>query len=145
MAFVAALSAPPLSPLTPRPGFYNLAGSVAEDRFFYANEALVHANIAQFVDYTAIATLRDLSCGLAGDRSFTNNLQSFTGPVTMFAAGHGFGTGMLDTAQLMTSANVTLNFNEVYGHVDYVFSNEHLQEVEHPILNWLLQEVLEQQ
>jgi hypothetical protein len=34
----------------------------------------------------------------------------------------------------MTSANVTLNFNEVYGHVDYVFSETHLQEVEHPIL-----------
>jgi pimeloyl-ACP methyl ester carboxylesterase len=140
MAFVAALSAPPLSPLTPRPGFYNLAGSVAEDRFFYANESLVHANVAQFVDYTAIRTMRDLSCGLAGDRTFTGNLQNFTGPVIMFAAGHGFGTGMTDTAQLMTSAQVTLNFNEVYGHVDYMFSTNHLHEVEHPILKWLNKE-----
>jgi hypothetical protein len=41
----------------------------------------------------------------------------------------------------MTSSNITLNFNEGYGHVDYVFSETHLQEVEHPILNWLLQEV----
>ena len=58
----------------------------------------------------------------------------------MFAGGHGFGTGMIDTAELMTSANVTLNFNEVYGHVDYVFSVNHLHEVEHPILNWLVLE-----
>ncbi len=140
-AFVAALSAPPLSPLTPRPGFYNLAGSVEEDRFFFANESLVHSNVAQFVDYTAIRTLRDLSCGLAGDQTFTDNLHSFTGPVIMFAAGHGFGPGMVDTAELMTSAKVTLNFNEEYGHVDYVFSTRHLKELERPILKWLKKEV----
>ena len=139
-AFVAALSATPLSPISPRPGFYNLAGSVEEDRFFYANEPLVHANIDRFVDYTTTRIVRDLTGGLAGNRTFTGNLQSFTGPVIMFAAGHGFGTGMTDTAQLMTSANVTLNFNEVYGHVDYMFSTNHLHELEHPILKWLNKE-----
>jgi pimeloyl-ACP methyl ester carboxylesterase len=141
-AFVAALSAPPISPLSPRPGFYNLAGSVEQDRFFYANESLAYASIASFIDYTAIHTLLDLSCGLAGDRTFTGNLQNFTGAVIIFGAGHGFGTGMVDTAQLMSSARVTLNFNELYGHVDYVFSKTHLQEVEHPILSWLLQDAL---
>ncbi len=124
--------------------FY-LAGSVAEDRFFFANESLVHSNVAQFVDYSAIRTIRDLSCGLAGDQTFTGNLQNFTGPVIMFAAGHGFGSGMADTAQLMTSAQVTLNSNEVYGHVDYVFSTNHLQELEHPILKWLKKEAFKNQ
>src|SRR5262249_11503324 len=66
-AFVLALSAPPLSPLAPRPGYYNLAGSVTENRFFYANELLVHANLAMFLDYTPIRTIRDLNCGLAGE------------------------------------------------------------------------------
>src|SRR5829696_2200578 len=103
-AFVLALSAPPLSPLSPRPGYFNLAGSVAEDRFFYANESLVHANLAGFVDYTTTRSLRDLNCGLAGETTFTNNLGSYTGPVIIFAGGHGFGSAMLDTAQLMTSA-----------------------------------------
>lgn len=138
-AFVLALSAPPLSPLAPRPGYFNLAGSVAEDRFFYANESLVHANLAGFVDYTTIRSLRDLNCGLAGEPTFTNNLGSFNGPVIMFAAGHGFGSAMSDTAALMTSADVTMNFREDYGHVDYMFSMTHLQELEHPIWNWLLQ------
>ncbi|MGB7924204.1 MAG: hypothetical protein WCF57_13260 [Pyrinomonadaceae bacterium] len=136
-AFVATMSAPPLSPTTPRPGYNFLAGSVAEDRFFYANEALVHANIATFVNYVATRTIRDVSCGLAGERTFSNNLQSFKGPVIMFAGGNGFGTGMIDTKNLMTSATVTLNFNEAYGHVDHVFSNNHLHEVEHPVLKWL--------
>jgi pimeloyl-ACP methyl ester carboxylesterase len=136
-AFVATMSAPPLSPTTPRPGYNFLAGSVAEDRFFYANEALVHANIAGFVDYVATRTIRDVSCGLAGEQTFSNNLQSFSGPVIIFAGGNGFGTGMTDTANLMTAATVQLHFNEAYGHVDHVFSNDHLHEVEHPVLAWL--------
>lgn len=57
----------------------------------------------------------------------------------MFAGGHGFGPAMLDTAQLMSSANVTINFKAEYVHVDYMFANKHLQELEHPILSWLLQ------
>jgi pimeloyl-ACP methyl ester carboxylesterase len=140
-AWVAAMSAPPVGPITPRPGYYFLAGSIAEDRFFYADEALVHANIAGFVDYVANRTIRDVSCSLAGERTFTDNLESFDGPVLMIAGGHGFGPEMLDTKELLTNANVTVNFKEDYGHVDHVFSTEHLQEVEHPVLAWLLQDV----
>ena len=138
-AFVLALSAPPVSPLTPRPGYFNVAGNFLEDRFFFANESLLHANIATFFDYTPIRSLRDLNCGLAGETTFTNNLSSFNGPVIMFAGGHGFGSAMFSTAQLMTSANVTINFKQEYGHVDYMFSNNHLHELEHPILTWLIQ------
>ncbi|HEX7774239.1 MAG TPA: hypothetical protein VF435_17570, partial [Pyrinomonadaceae bacterium] len=138
-AFVLAMSAPPLSPLAPRPGYYNLKGSVIEDRFTYANELLVHANLATFFDYAPIRSLRDLNCGLAGETTFTNNLGSFTGPVIMFAGGHGFGSAMFSTAQLMTSANVTINSNQEYGHVDYMFANDHLHDLEHPIHTWLLQ------
>jgi len=138
-AFVLALSAPPVSPLAPRPGYYNLAGNVVEDRFLYANEALVHANLATFLDYTPMRSLRDLNCGLAGETTFTNNLGAFNGPVIMFAGGHGFGPAMFNTAQLMTSANVTINFKQEYGHVDYMFSNDHLHELEHPIFTWLTQ------
>lgn len=136
-AFVATMSAPPLSPTTPRPGYRFLAGSVAEDRFFFVNEPLIHANIAGFVDYVATRTVRDVSCGLAGERTFSNNLSSFSGPVIVFAGGFGFGTGMVDTANLMTSATITMNYNAAYGHVDHVFSLNHLQEVEHPVLKWL--------
>lgn len=137
-AWVAAMAAPPLTPTTPRPGYVFLAGSVEEDRFFYADEALVHANISGFVDYVATRTIRDVSCGLAGERTFSDNLQSFNGPVIMFAGGKGFGPGMVDTAGLLTSASVTMNYREEYGHVDHVFSRTHLQEVEHPLLSWLL-------
>ena len=136
-AFVFALAETPLSPLSPRPGYFNLAGSVLEDRFFYANEPLVHANITTFTNYATIRSLRDLNCGLAGETTFTNNLGSFTGPVIMFAAGHGFGSAMLDTAQLLSSADVTIKYNGNYGHIDYMFGTNHIHELEQPILKWL--------
>lgn len=137
-AFVLALSTPNVTPLSPRPGYFNLAGSFAEDRLLFANEPLVHGALATFFDYTPIRSIRDLNCGLAGDTTYTSNLGSFNGPVIMFAAGHGFGSAMLSTAELMTSATVTINFEQEYGHVDYVFSNDHLHELEHPIFTWLL-------
>jgi hypothetical protein len=135
------MAAPPLTPTTPRPGYFFLAGSVAEDRFFFVDEALIHANIRGFVDYVATRTIRDVSCGLAGERTFTDNLDDFAAPVIVFAGGHGFGTGMLDTAGLLSSASVTMNYRDEYGHVDHVFSTGHLHEVEHPILAWLNHEV----
>ena len=130
-----------LGPTTPRPGYFFLAGSVAADSLTYADEPLVHANIATFVDYVATRTIRDVSCSLAGDRTYTSNLQSFDGPVIMFAGGHGFGPEMLETAGLMTNAKITTNYNADYGHVDHVFSTRHTQEVEHPVLAWLLHDV----
>lgn len=140
-AWVAAMTAPPVSPTTPRPGYYFLAGSVAQDGFTYADEALVHANIRAFVDYVATRTIRDISCSLAGDRTYSDNLQAFGGSVIMFAGGHGFGPEMRETAALMTNARVTMNYREDFGHVDHVFATDHMQQVEHPLLAWLLREV----
>lgn len=140
-AWVAAMSAPPVGPITPRPGYFFLAGSVAEDRYFFADEPLVHANINTFVDYVPNRTVRDVNCSLAGDRTFTSNLQSFHGPVIMFGGGHGFGPEMAETAGLLSNAQVTTNFKADYGHVDHVFSTKHMHEVEHPILAWLLHDV----
>ena len=136
-AFIFALSTPIVSPLSPRPDYFNVAGNVAEDRFIFADESLVHGSLAGFVDYATTRSLRDLNCGLAGETTYNNNLGSFSGPVIMFAAGHGFGTAMQDTAALMTSATVTMNFNPNYGHVDYMFSENHVSELEHPIMKWI--------
>ena len=136
-AFVFALSEPVITPLSPRPGYFNVAGNAAADQFFFANESLVHGSLAGFVNYATTRMFRDLNCGLAGETTFNNNLANFNGPVLMFSAGHGFGTAMSDTAALLTSANVTINSNADYGHVDYVFSDDHLHELEQPILKWL--------
>ena len=136
-AFVGFLSASNVSPITPRPNYFLAAGDAQQDRLFFVNDALIRANIAQFVDYVAVRTIRDVNCGLAGDRTFTNNLQNFKGAVYVVAGGHGFGTGMLDTAALMTSASKTINFVEAFGHVDAYFEGSHRQNLDQPILAWL--------
>lgn len=136
-AFVSLMSVPNVSPITPRPNYFFAAGDVQQDRLFFANDDLLRANIAQFVDYVAWRTVRDVSCGLAGDRTFTNNLQNFKGAVYVVAGGHGFGTGMLDTAALMTSASKTINFVDAFGHIDAYFEGSHRQNLDRPILAWL--------
>jgi pimeloyl-ACP methyl ester carboxylesterase len=136
-AFVAIVSTPQISPTSPRPDYFLAAGDAQQDRFFFINDSLIRANIAQFVDYIAIRTVRDVNCGLAGDRTFTNSIQNFNGEVFVIAGGHGFGSGMLDTADLMTSARVTINFVEPFGHVDHYFATSHRRSLEKPILAWL--------
>jgi hypothetical protein len=44
---------------------------------------------------------------------------------------------MFDTAQAMTSADVTIHANELYGHVDYPFAQNHAQQFEQPIMKWI--------
>jgi pimeloyl-ACP methyl ester carboxylesterase len=136
-AMVAILSTPQVSPTTPRPNYFFAAGDAQQDRFLFVNDALLRANIGQFVDYVALRTIRDVNCGLAGERTFTNNLQNFNGAVYIVAGGHGFGSGMLDTAALMTSASVTINYVGDYGHIDSYFEGAHRQKLDQPILSWL--------
>ena len=50
-AFILAMSAPPLSPVSPRPGYFNAAGNFLEDRLFFANELVFHDNVSGFNDY----------------------------------------------------------------------------------------------
>jgi len=136
-AWVAILSVPQISPTTPRPNYFFAAGDAQQDLLFFVNDALLRANVTQFVDYVALRTVRDVNCGLAGDRTFTNNLQNFKGAVYVVAGGHGFGAGMLDTAALMTSASKTINFVDAFGHIDAYFEGSHRQNLDQPILAWL--------
>jgi len=75
-----------------------------------AQRARSHTALAAYV---TTRSFRDLNCGLAGETTFNGNLGTFSGPVIMFAAGHGFGTAMQDTAALMTSATVTMKSNPI--------------------------------
>jgi len=140
-AFVAVMTNPGIGPITPRPGYYFLAGDPFQDRFFYANDALARANIAAFTDYMSIRMLRDIDCSLAGDATFTGALSGFHGPVFVNAGGHGFGPALLDTVALMTNATPTINFVEPFGHMDHYFAVHHRQLTEEPVARWLRDEV----
>lgn len=136
-ALVSAFSTAAISPITPRPDYFFLAGDPSADRFTFANDALLRANIAAFVDYTALRTIRDVNCSLAGDRTWSGNLGAYRGALFVNAGGHGFGPAMLDTVALMPRARATVNFVEPFGHVDHYFAENHRELTEEPILAWL--------
>jgi hypothetical protein len=136
-AFVAAMSTPGIGPIPPRPNYYFLEGDATQDRFFNADDALARANIAGFVDYLALRTVRDLDCGMAGESTFWSNLGKYHGAVFVNAGGHGFGRTMLDTVSLMPKAHATVNFVADFGHMDHFFATDHVALTEEPILEWL--------
>ncbi len=140
-AFVAAMSAPGVGPLTPRPDYAMMAGDPWADQLFFASDALALANIATFADYLSIRMVRDVDCALAGEPTLTDGLAAFQGPVLMMTGGHGFGHGMLDTAALMTGATVTIHHEPDYGHMDHFFNEGRREVLEEPILEWLEDQV----
>jgi pimeloyl-ACP methyl ester carboxylesterase len=140
-AFVAAMSTPQTGPITPRPGYYFLDGSPAQDTFFFADDALARNNMATFADYVALPMVRDIDCSLAGDRTFSANLGKFRGSIYLSAGEHGFGRAMLDTLALMPKAHTAVSFYPSYGHMDYFFNVNHRVIMEGAIADWLARSV----
>ncbi len=124
-------------PLSPSPGFVRCAGSVAEDRFFYCTDERTITHSLEFHDYVDNLTLRDISCSLAGERTFTDNLGAFTAPVYFLGGGLGFAPYDLDLANVLGSTDVTFNHIAEFGHADHWFSAEHRSFLEADILRWL--------
>ena len=56
---------------------------------------------------------------------------------------HLLESALGNISHLLTNAQVTINANADYGHVDYVFSTNHEKELEKPILKWLKKEVFQ--
>jgi pimeloyl-ACP methyl ester carboxylesterase len=142
--FVGLFSTPQISPTTPRPGYFMLAGNAQQDEFDFANDQLFRDNVAQFVDYAALRTIRDVNCSLAGDTTFTGNLHKFHGELFVNAGGHGFGPAMLDTVALMPGARAKTNYVAQLGHVDHFFAVNHVELTEQPLLRWLRKDVFGQ-
>lgn len=136
-AYVALMNGPGLGPLTPFPGYAFLTGDPFEDRFYVASDTFAMANMSTFVDYATFRILRDVDCGLAGERTFTSKLGRVHLPVFVNAGGHGFGPAMLDTLALMPHADTTVNYVPELGHMDHFFAVDHRALTEEPILAWM--------
>ncbi len=138
---VAALSVPAPGPISmPVPGYIALAGSLPEDRFFFASEDRLLENVVgTFNNYAPNVLVRDISCALAGiDTTHTGNLGAFTGSVLMIGGGKAFGGYMQDQFDAFTgTSDKTLLLEPDFGHVDHFMSPFHRRFVERPILRWL--------
>lgn len=136
-AYIAALSTPAPAPPGYVPGYTLVVGSAQEERFFYASEERLGLYFLGVNDYDPLALVRDYTCALAGERTFTGNLAGFTAPVLALGAGHGFGPWMGDNLGLLSSTDLTWTVDPELGHLDAFASPDHRQRLEKPIFDWL--------
>ena len=135
--FLALRASPQPAPPAYVPGYTLAVGSVAENRFFYSSEERLAMLINQLNHYEPLALVRDYTCALAGERTFSNNLPSVTAPVYAIGGGHGFGAWMGDNIDLLGSTDVTWNYIPRFGHGDHFASPQHRKLLERPLFDWL--------
>lgn len=135
---VLLLAVPSPGPVTmPVPSYIQMNGSLAEDRLFFADEPRMFENVSRFVGYSPLATVRDVSCSLAGvETAYTSNLGSFHGSVLAIGGGRGFGPYMPDNLALLGSADQTFLLEPEFGHIDHFMTAQHRDFVERPIFDW---------
>jgi hypothetical protein len=122
----------------PVPGYIQMNGSVADDELFFASEPRLHENVRRFTSYGPNATVRDVTCSLAGvETAYTSSLGSYTGSVLAIGGGRGFGAYMGHQLSLFGSTDVTFLLTPDFGHIDHFMTPDHREYVERPIFDWL--------
>ncbi len=136
---VLAFSEVTPGPVTmPVPNYVLAAGSLAQDRLFFVSEPRLVENVSRFNDYAPIATIRDISCSLAGlEDRYVDNLGSFTGAVLGIGGGRGFGPYLSGTLDLIGSNDVEILIEPEFGHADHLLVPDHREFIERPILRWI--------
>jgi len=141
--FVLLLSTSSPGPVSmPVPNYIQMNGSVAEDRLFFASEPRAFENVVgRFASYSPNATVRDVSCSLAGvETGYTANLGSYHGSVLVIAGGRAFGAYIQDQiAQFSGTTDKTVLIEPDFGHIDHFMTAHHREFVEKPVLDWALE------
>lgn len=133
--YLALLTTPQAAPPAYVPGYTLVVGSLAG--FTYSSEERIAMLILQLNHYEPMALIRDYTCALAGESTFTGNLGSFTAPVYAIGGGHGFGSWMGDNLALLGSTDLTWNFVPEFGHADHFASPGHRELLEKPLFHWM--------
>lgn len=138
-ALVFAFAAPnPSNPLNFTADFIRLIGDLNAGTFTYAdiNRLLLLGPLIG--NYAPVRFLRDSHCAMAGiDNQWSNHLSKFRGDVLVYAEGHGFNQMMIDTANLMTRANVTIDYHAEFGESDRYYSTTWVANAVTPLVTWL--------
>jgi pimeloyl-ACP methyl ester carboxylesterase len=134
-AYLAALTTPQPAPPSYVPGYTLAVGDL--NGFTIASEARLAMLVLQLNHYEALALVRDYTCALAGERTFTNRLSRFRAPVYTIGSGHAFGAWMGDNIELLGSTDITRRYNPTFGHGDLFAHPDHVRLLEQPLLRWL--------
>jgi pimeloyl-ACP methyl ester carboxylesterase len=128
----------PENPLNFTEGFIRLVGDPFTATLTYSELERVLIWGPLVGNYAPIAFIRDTHCSIGGlETRFTDDLSEFEGPALIFVEGLGFGQMMLDTAALMTDADVTIDFHPELGESDRYFHRDWQTVALDPLLDWL--------
>jgi len=138
-ALLFAFAAPnPSSPLNFTEDFIRLVGNPPATTLAFSSIDRLLELGPLVGNYAPIAFIRDTHCSLAGlDDRFTDKLDRFRGDVLVYAEGLGFGQMMVDTAGLMTRADVTIDLHPELGESDRYFHLDRESVALEPLLAWL--------
>jgi pimeloyl-ACP methyl ester carboxylesterase len=138
-ALLFAFSAPnPASPLNFSEGFIRLIGDPFAGTLAFSDVQRLLLLGPLVGTYAPIRFIRDSHCAMSGlETQYVDHLDAFRGDVLVYAAGFGFGQMMIDTADLMTRARVTLNDHPEFGESDFYFHRDWPSVAVRPLLRWL--------
>jgi pimeloyl-ACP methyl ester carboxylesterase len=140
--FVVAVTTPGNPPEAEAPGYTTLAGDLFTG-LYYANWDYIRQFLLFGLNYYEPTALqRDYTCGFAGERTFTQNLGLYYGPILSLQSGNGFGTYAEDNLALFSNADVTRNLKLGYGHVEHSTHFDQYEELQEPLWQWMEQKVL---
>jgi len=138
-AILFALTLPnPSNPLNFTETFIRLVGDPFAATLAYSDidRVLAWGNLVG--NYAPIAFIKDSHCAIGGqDTHFTDRLHKFKGSALVFAEGLGFGQMMVDTAGLLTHADVTIDLNPTFGESDRYSHVDWQGEALDPLVAWL--------
>lgn len=81
------------------------AGDVESGALTYMQAEVFYRDFETFGTLISVRHFADIACGLAGDRTHTDNLAAFQGAVKLLGTGQALGPMLQDTAALFTSAS----------------------------------------
>jgi hypothetical protein len=81
------------------------AGNVGAGTLTYMNAEVFYNDFETFGTLISVQHFADISCGMAGDRTHTDNLAAFQGAVLLLGTGQALGPLLQNTADLFTSAS----------------------------------------
>lgn len=134
-AYLFLLTLPQPSPPAFVDGYTLVRGSSAG--FTFAAEERIAGLVLQLNQYEPVALIRDYTCALAGERTFTSHLGRFRGPVHAIGGGHGFGPHMGDNLALLGSTRFDRNFVAAFAHADHYASPHYRRILIDPLVSWL--------
>jgi len=119
------------------PWFKMAEGDLFSGTLTHADPDRTRHMIQNANDVESVRLMADVTCALAGERTYTSGLSNWKGPILAIGSEHGYGRLLADQISLTDSKSVEWVFHQGMGHADAFLSPQRRDLLELPLLNWL--------